>query len=61
MLVKFDVVFVVVDETVGFEMLNIQNVGLVIGADSGPEMIYYLVSIINIQSLTTGYSSTCNT
>ena len=30
------VVVVVVDESAGFQILNTQNVGSVIGADSGP-------------------------
>ena len=31
------VVVVVVDETAGFQILNVQNVGSYIGADSGPQ------------------------
>ena len=34
------VVVVVVDESAGFQILNTQNVGSVIGADSGPGVIY---------------------
>ena len=34
------VVVVVVEDTAGFQMLNTQNVGSLVGADSGPKMIY---------------------
>jgi hypothetical protein len=56
------VVVVIVDETAGSHMLNTQNVGSVIAADSGPAIVYiaFSINIINIVLLTTIFSSTGN-
>ena len=58
------VVVVVVDESAGFQMLNTQKVGSVMGADSGPgssEEIIHVCVILLVASLTTKLSSTCHT